>query len=50
MEYFLPWVGKNYKSDKKKLMILGESHYGYKRVKNWTSIVYPIVWTAFSLN
>lgn len=43
MEYFLPWEGKNYKSDKKRLMILGESHYGYKGVKDWTGATKDVV-------
>jgi hypothetical protein len=27
MDHFLPWVGENYNSQQKKIMILGESHY-----------------------
>ena len=37
MDHFLPWVGKNYNSQKKRLMILGESLYGFQDVKKWLS-------------
>ena len=34
LKYFKPWVGKNYKTggifNGKKVMILGESHYGFE--------------------
>ena len=43
MDHFLPWVGDNYNSQKKKLMIVGESHYGYKNVKNWSRATIDVV-------